>query len=96
MASYFLNADLEIVSSAPIDLLLAEIGERAYLFGGAAQIVDGAFVATYEIDTPALEKNPENLSVAFCDLIDSLSITSKEQWLKASSRFFGLWIRHHS
>lgn len=86
MASYFLNADLDIVSRVPLDPLLTEIGDRAYLFGGAACSIDGAFVARYEIDNEPLEKTPEILALAFCNLIESLSAPSFELWAGAESR----------
>ena len=90
MDSPFLNADLDIFSSQPLDHLIEEIGDRAYLLPGGPFHEDLPYMARYEIDKGEIQKTPKHLALGFCQLIESLSPGSRLQWDRAGHRVLDL------
>ena len=90
MPAHFLNADLDIYSDQDLQVLIDEIGERAFLLHGGPYTDELPFMARYEIDRGCDTKTPENLISAFCDLIESLSISARALWDSSSERVIDL------
>jgi hypothetical protein len=90
MPAHFLNADLDIFSHQDLQLLIDEIGERAFLLHGGPYTDDLPFMARYEIDSGFNTKTPNILILAFCDLIESLSVPSRALWDASSERVIDL------
>ena len=89
MAAYFINADLEILSTHPIDSLRDEIGDRANcLHCGAGRT--SPHLAVFEVDDDPETKQPEHLIHRFCDVIESLSAESRCLWTASSERIIDL------
>jgi hypothetical protein len=86
----FLNADLEIFSESPLQPLIDEIGERAFLLHGGPFSEEFPYMASYEIDHDPESKTPDALILAFCDLISSFSPESRLLWDGARKRVIDL------
>ena len=89
MAARFLNADLEVYSNQPLELLRDEIGNRACTLHCGIGRVDG-YLAVFEIDTDTNGNSPEFLIQSFCCLIESLGSESRALWNQASGRVVDL------
>jgi hypothetical protein len=96
MDSLFLNADLDIFSSEPLDALIEEIGDRAMLVHGGPFSEDLPYVARFEIDKGDEQKTPDNLALAFCELIESLSSYSRLRWDNTIQRVLDLGYELHA
>jgi hypothetical protein len=90
MPAHFLNADLDVFSDRDLKPLIDEIGERAYLLHSGPYTDDLPFMARYEIDSDCDTKTPETLILAFCDLIESLSLSSRSLWDSSRERVIDL------
>jgi hypothetical protein len=90
MSSPFLNADLDIFSSQSLDAMIEEIGDRALLLHGGPFSEDIPYIARYEIDKGDDQKTPDHLALAFCELIETLSSSSRLQWDHATHRVLDL------
>ena len=89
MAARFLNADLEILSTQPLESLRQKIGERANtLHCGTGRNSD--YLAVFEIDDDPNEKEPETLILQFCNLIESLDEEALMVWRNATRRIIDL------
>jgi len=89
MAACLLNADLEILSTHPLDSLRDEICDRANcLHCGAGRT--SPYLAVFEVDDEPGTKQPEHLIHRLCDVIENLGAESRSLWTASSKRIIDL------
>jgi hypothetical protein len=90
MLPEFLNVDLDLESTKPLDKLIAELGDKVdVLHNGPLNRV--AHYAALEINE-GKDNDPESIINAFCKRIEKLSPSSKAIWKKCTARRFDIGV----
>jgi len=90
MLPEFLNVDLDLESTKPLDKLLTELGDKvSVLHHGPLNRV--RYYAALEI-SEGKDNDPDSIINAFCKRIDKLSPASKALWKKCQARRFDIGV----
>ncbi|PQJ29354.1 hypothetical protein [Rubritalea profundi] len=85
----FINIDLEIEFSEPLDHLCRELDEAGclVLYNGSS---DTGFLASFEIEDEESRDDPNAIIISFCDAINSLGEQALLVWDQADRRVFDI------
>jgi hypothetical protein len=72
----FLNVDLDVESSASLDPLIQEWGERVFVVHHTR--LGGSETASFECEEPG--EDPAEIVNRFCELVESLSPAGRAAW----------------
>jgi hypothetical protein len=90
MLPEFLNVDLDLESTKPLDKLVTELGDKvSVLHNGPLNRVP--FYAALEI-SEGRDNDPDSIITAFCKRIDQLSPASRALWKKCKARRFDIGV----
>jgi hypothetical protein len=90
MLPEFLNVDLDLESTKPLDKLLAELGDTVDVLhhGPLDEIAHYAALEINEGD----DNDPDSIVNAFCKRIEGLSPASKKLWKQCKARRFDIGV----
>lgn len=90
MLPEFLNVDLDLESTKPLDKLVTELGERVHVLhhGPLNDVPHYLALEIYEGE----DNDPDSIINAFCEEIEGLSAASKTAWKTALARRFDIGV----